>query len=238
MNNNREMIYKGYYNPETIAKFKAALDEAKKIVTNPNFSGKVKISSGNTKMGAVPSVSMLPFITCPARCAETCGPDCYAAKLANLRENVRNAWAYNTALAMFRPEIYWSGIREILAVSRYFRYHVSGDFLSMAYFQEVVKSAIDFPKCEILAFTARFEIVNKWIKENGPLPENLHLHFSGAHGRDTKNVNDLPETRIIYKGESPDESWKVCGGNCFNCACRGVGCWTSGKGETICFKKH
>ena len=135
MNKNRTTVYKGYYNPETIAKFKEALDNAKKIVCASDFNGKVKISSGNTKMGAVPSVSMLPFVTCPARCAETCGPDCYAAKLANLRENVRNAWAYNTALAMFRSEIYWSGIRELLAVSRYFRFHVSGDFLNYAYFQ-------------------------------------------------------------------------------------------------------
>ena len=86
MNKNRNDVYRGYYNPETIAKFRDALNNAKKIVTDPNFSGKVKISAGNTKMGAVPSVSMLPFLTCPARCAETCGPDCYAAKLANLRE--------------------------------------------------------------------------------------------------------------------------------------------------------
>ena len=40
---------------------------------------KVSISKGNSKMGAIPSVSLPPITTCAAGC--TCAKKCYAAKL-------------------------------------------------------------------------------------------------------------------------------------------------------------
>ena len=62
---------KGYYNENTINKFLAALNDAKKEVQAGNV--KVSISNANSKMGNVASVSTLPFFTCPGRCKDTCG---------------------------------------------------------------------------------------------------------------------------------------------------------------------
>lgn len=226
-----------YYNEKVMDKFTTALNEAKKEVE----SGMVKtvsISSGNVKMGAVPSVSTLPFITCPSRCKGTCGSACYAAKIANMRPSVLKAYARNTALAMLKRDLFWAGINYALMGARFFRFHVSGDILNRDYFDRMVKAAATNPHCEILVFTKRYEIVNAWMDENGDLPENLHILFSGWTNLEPINPHDLPETNIFTDEQGPKDEWLVCGGNCYECGCRGVGCWQAKKGQTVAFKKH
>ena len=227
----------GYYNEKVLAKFNEALRAAIVGVKNGEFMT-VKFSGGNSKMGAVDSVSTLPFITCPARCKGTCGPKCYAAKLANLRPNVLKSYAINTALAIYRPELYWAHVDDYLKGCRFFRFHVSGDIINADYFAHMIECARNNPHAEILCFTKRYDVVNSWIDENGDLPENLHILFSGWQNLTPDNPHSLPETNVFTCEDDFDEDWKVCGGNCFNCACRGVGCWQVGKGETIAFKMH
>ena len=54
----------------------------------------VYVSTGNRKMGEVPSVSVLPLVTCSKCARETCGRGgCYALRMALFRENVRISWA-------------------------------------------------------------------------------------------------------------------------------------------------
>ena len=230
-----------YYNEKVIGKFAAALKIAKQDVKNDLAAGiapKVKFSNGNNKMGAVASVSTLPFITCPARCAGSCGKSCYAAKLANLRPAVLNAYAWNTAIVSICQEEIHKQIKAFCRGVRYFRYHVSGDIVNKAYFAAMIDNAKSNSHCEILAFTKRFEVVNAWIAENGQLPENLHILFSGWDNMRPENPHSLPET-TVYKTEADfNEAWKTCGGNCFECGCRGLGCWQAKKGDTIAFKLH
>ena len=224
-----------YYNGQVLSKFRAALDAAKEDVRSGKVNT-VSISKGNIKMGAVPSVSTLPFITCPGRCKGTCGAECYAAKIANLRTSVLVSYARNTALAMLKPELYWAGIDYAIKGTRFFRFHVSGDIMNADYFRKMVDAARNNPHCQILTFTKRYEIVNAWIAENGGLPENLHILFSGWENLQPENPYKLPETNV-YDTE-PREEWLLCGGNCFECGCRGVGCWQARTGETIAFRKH
>ena len=226
-----------YYNDSTMAKFKSALENARKDVKTGK-DVRVRISNGNSKMGSVASVSTLPFITCPARCKDTCGADCYAAKLANLRPNVLKSYAINTAIAMYNPGEYWKQINIAVASVRYFRFHVSGDIMNKVYFDNMVQIAIDNPSTEILCFTKRYEIVNEYINNGNTIPGNMHILFSGWENLAPKNPHKFPETNIFTTENEIQDNWKICGGNCFNCACRGVGCWQAGKGETIAFKKH
>ena len=228
---------KGYYTEEIIRKFAEALNDAKKIVKAEDRP-RVKISNANSKMGAVASVSQLPFLTCPGCCERSCGAKCYAAKLANLRPSVLKAWAYNTALAIYRPLEYWAGVSEAVGAVKYFRFHVSGDIPNMAYFRHVVDVAREHSGTEILMFTKRWAVVNEWIGENGPLPSNLHVMFSGWDGLQPDNPYGLPETNVIMKGSEPREGWKLCGGKCETCAARGVGCWTATTGDVIAFNEH
>ena len=226
-----------YYNESIISKFAAALEAAKKEVKAGTVKT-VSISDGNVKMRKVPSVSILPFLTCPARCKGTCGPDCYAAKIANLRASVLKSYARNTALALYRPLKFWADVENAVKGVRFFRFHVSGDIVNKEYFANVVDIATANKHCEILLFTKRFEIVNAYIKAFGELPANLHVLFSGWENLKPVNPYNLPETNVYSKDTEPAENWLLCGGNCFECGCRGVGCWQAKKGETIAFKKH
>lgn len=230
---------KGFYKPEIIEKFSAALEDAKQI---KNL--RVSISTDNTKMGPVASVSTLPFLTCPARCSGTCGVYCYAAKLANLRRNVRESYARNTALAIRDLPEFMHQVDDAVKGFRFFRWHVSGDILNDVYFSYMVRIAANSPHTEFLVFTKRFEIVNEYVAENGEsipaaIPTNMHILFSGGPGVDMINPYGFPETTVIINDSDFDDTkMKYCGGDCFNCACRGLGCWQAKTGDTIAFKKH
>lgn len=219
----------GFYNSHVMQKFISAIRRMDGEELHVKFSG------GNSKMGAVPSVSLLPFLTCPVRCKDTCGPACYAAKLANLRPSVLNSYANNTVLAIRDMDRYFEEIRDFCRAQRFFRFHVSGDIINNQYFEGMLWTANENPHCEFLAFTKRFEIVNEYAEL---LPENLHILFSGWTNLEPINPYKFPETNIFTEENPPKENWTICGGNCFECACRGTGCWTIQKGETIAFHKH
>lgn len=202
---------------------------------------KLSISKGNSKMGAIPSVSLPPIITCPA--GAPCAKKCYAAKICRLRPNVRQCYENNLMLLYDNPERFWADIDAALKKTTHFRFHVSGDIVDALYFYDMVKAAKENPHCQILAFTKQYEIVNDYIDRHDGLPENLHIIFSLwdlAWNARVKNPHNLPMSAVIFKGsnQNPDDFAKICGGNCFECACKGTGCWTLDPGETIAFYEH
>lgn len=197
---------------------------------------KVSISPGNTKMGAIPSVSLPPVITCPAGCP--CAKKCYAAKLCRLRPSVRNAYTRNLEILNQDPLEYWRQVRNAAQNARYFRFHVSGDIPSAIYFFDMLQTARELPETHFLCFTKRYSIVNEFIERYGELPENLHLIFSEWDGLELDNPHNIPTAAVIFKGQEPRDNWKVCPGNCSDCAARGVGCWELKPGETIAFYEH
>ena len=197
---------------------------------------KVSISNGNRKMGAIPSVSLPPIITCPNGCP--CAKKCYAAKMCRIYPSVRKAYQNNLDILNDNWDEYWHQVREAVKRSKYFRFHVSGDIPNAGYFKEMVITAKQNPDTHILAFTKQYNIVNNYIAVYGELPANLHLIFSEWGTLKPENPHNIPTAAVIFKGTEPVENWKICGGNCTECACRGVGCWELKKGETIAFYEH
>ena len=201
---------------------------------------RVSISRGNSKMGAIPSVSLPPVKTCCKGCP--CAKKCYAAKICRLRPNVRQCYENNLELLSSDPVKYWSDVNDAVKMNRFFRFHVSGDIVNDLYFLDMVYTAENNPHCEILAFTKQYDIVNLYLDQhNGILPNNLHIIFSRwdpAWNVTIKNPYDLPMSAVIFKGDDADQFEKICPGNCFECAARGCGCWTLKNGETIAFYEH
>jgi hypothetical protein len=197
---------------------------------------KVSISSGNSKMGAIPSVS-LPACT-------TCNPDapcfgkCYARKLERIYPSVRNAYSNNFEILASDPVEFWNQVRKAARMARYFRYHVSGDIPNGVYLYDMVRTARELPGTEFLAFTKQHAIVNEYLDNGGEIPENLHIIFSHWGDWKSNNPHNMPTAEVIFKGEQPADGWKICGGNCAECACAGIGCWELKKGETIAFYEH
>lgn len=197
---------------------------------------KLSISKGNSKMGAIPSVSLPPVITCPH--GAPCVKKCYAAKLCRLYPTVKKAYQNNLDLLGTDWGSYWLQLRAAATVARYFRYHVSGDIPNPGYFKEMVITAKQCPGTEFLAFTKQYDFVNNYINIFGSLPNNLHVIFSEWGDQKPANPHSLPTAAVIFKGTMPADDYKICGGNCTDCACRGVGCWELKQGETIAFYEH
>ena len=196
----------------------------------------VKISPGNTKMGAIPSVS-LPSITTCRNCA--CHKKCYAHKLEKLRPTVRRAYQSNLDLYTSDPDTYWREIEATVALNQYFRFHVSGDIPDPDYLKHMVAIARRNPHCEILCFTKRYEFVNE-LAATESFPSNLHLIFSGWTGLKMDNPFNFPEAHVLYKNGTTTarEDAIPCGGNCTECAIHDSGCWTLKPSQQIVFKEH
>lgn len=197
----------------------------------------IKLSRGNSKMGSVPSVSLPSIKTC-RQCA--CREKCYAQKLERLRPSVRNAYQHNLEVLLNDPEIYWREVEASVMMSRFFRFHVSGDIPNTEYLANMVVIAGRNSHCEILCFTKKYEMVNEFIEKNGELPNNLHMIFSGWVGLDMVNPFFLPEAHVRYRDGSTtagDDAIE-CGGNCTECALTDGGCWNLKKGQQVVFNEH
>jgi hypothetical protein len=196
----------------------------------------VSISKGNSKMGAIPSVSLPPVITCK-NCA-TCAKKCYAAKLCRLYPSVRKSYENNLEVLKTDRNAYFAQVKASAMMTRFFRFHVSGDIIDTDYLDRMCKLAREVKGTQFLAFTKNYEDVNEYFK-NHRKPQNLKLIFSlPFDGAMINNPHNLPTAAVILKGNEPKASYKVCGGNCAECACQGVGCWELKKGETIAFYEH
>lgn len=199
-------------------------------------NNKISISPGNSKMGYIPSVSLPPVVTCANGC--TCANKCYAAKLCRIYPSVRKAYQRNLDILNNNDLDYWQQVNKALNTTRYFRFHVSGDIVDAHYFNWMITSAENNPGTVILAFTKQYDIVNHAIDSGIKIPENLKIIFSAWPGMPMENPHNMPTAHVIFKGQEPADDWKICGGNCSECACRGVGCWELKKGECIAFYEH
>lgn len=198
----------------------------------------VKISNGNAKMGAIPSVSLPAGVTCRSDCE--CSKKCYAKRLERMRPSVRQAYKHNYDLLNSDPNTYWREVEASIMMSRFFRFHVSGDIPDATYFEHMVDIARTNTHCEILCFTKKYDIVNSHINIVGKLPNNLHIIFSGWHDIEMVNPYNLPEAHVRYRDGSTTarEDAKLCGGNCTECAITDGGCWTAKHGEQVVFNEH
>ena len=196
----------------------------------------VSISKGNSKMGAIPSVSLPACITCNP--SAPCFKLCYAAKISRLYKTTAAAYQRNLDILKADPGSYWEQVRAAARMARYFRYHVSGDIPNINYLYEMIRTAEMFPHTSFLAFTKQYTIVNAAIDSGVVIPNNFKIIFSNWGAWKCNNPHNLPECEIILKGTEPAPDWKICGGNCTECACRGIGCWELKNGETIAIYQH
>ena len=197
----------------------------------------LSISKGNSKLGAIPSVSLPAVLTC-RQCA--CQNKCYARKLERLRPPVREAYQRNLDVLNTDPDTYWREVEAAIMLSRFFRFHVSGDIPDAQYFDRMVEVARRNRHCQILCLTKKYEIVNDAVSAGAEIPENLHIIFSAWVGLSMVNPFSFPEAHVRYRDGSTTASPDAlsCGGNCTECAVTDGGCWTLQKGKQVVFNEH
>jgi len=188
-------------------------------------------------MGSIQSVSLPSGVTCKA-C--DCNQKCYAKRIERRRKSVREAYQNNLSILNAEPETYWREVEAAIMLSRYFRFHVSGDIPDALYFSNMVEVAKRNSHCEILCFTKKYEIVNDYLTDGNVLPDNLHIIFSAWVGLKMTNPFSLPEAHVRYRDgtTTANSNAKECGGNCTECAVTDAGCWTLHSGEQVVFNEH
>ena len=192
----------------------------------------VCISKGNRKIGRVMNVSTLPLFDC-GNCSH-CSKYCYDIKAAIFHSNsVLPARIRNSALVELDRDRYFSEIDAACTrrrVNKFFRWHVAGDIKDADYFERMIDIARKHPDFVFWTYTKMFHIVNAWISENGPIPENMHIMFSLWDGMKTPNPYNMPVFACRLKDGNKDitdqefQSMYKCPGNCDICKAAGRGC--------------
>jgi hypothetical protein len=178
----------------------------------------ISVSENNTKMGGIPSVSLVPVVDCPKGCL--CAKDCYALNLCKRRNSVLKAWERNSRIVRADMPLF---IRQLSGwllwkAPKFFRWHVGGDFLSMEHLKGAVKIAKENPNTRFLAFTKRYDLLSKI----GETPDNFVLSLSAWVGMDfdTKLAKRYPVAWCFDKDNTdtriPKNSFK-CQGSCASC---------------------
>ena len=199
----------------------------------------LKLSKGNAKLGNIQSVSLPAGLTCRKDCE--CSKKCYAMRMERLRPAVRSAYKSNYELLRKSPNVYWREVEAAIMMSRYFRFHVSGDIPDTGYLKSMVDIAKRNKHCEILCFSKKFDIINGFLAENPHgFPQNLHIILSAWRGLHMDNPYHLPEAHVRYRdGTTTAPPGAVeCGGNCTDCAMTDGGCWSLKTGQSVVFNEH
>ena len=197
---------------------------------------KVSISAGNRKMGEIPSVSLPACITCNPEAP--CFSGCYASKIERIYKTAAAAYKRNLDILTSDPAAYWLQVKTAASMTKYFRFHVSGDIPNKEYFNKMVSLASELKTTKFLVFTKQYHIVNEYLNDGGVIPGNLKVIFSNWDTWKCNNPYKLPTCEVIFKHTKVLDHWKICGGNCTECACAGVGCWELKNNETIAIYKH
>lgn len=187
-------------------------------------------------MGAIPSVSLPACTTCNP--SAPCFKLCYAAKISRIYKTTAAAYQRNLDILNSNPGEYWQQVKQAATTARFFRYHVSGDIPNAEYFKNMIITAEALPHTSFLAFTKQYNIVNDYLSAGGVIPPNLKIIFSNWGAWKCDNPHGLPVCEVILKGDAPADDWKICGGNCTACACRGIGCWQLNSGDVIAIYQH
>ena len=167
-------------------------------------TNEVSISCVNSKTGPLCNDLALPTCTCreDAPCKATC---CYCMKGRQTMSKVVAAYTRNLRLYNTDQEDFWEQVRFKVKHRPFplFRFFDCGDIADYDFFLGMIDLAKEFPDIKFMSFTKKYEIVNKWIDENGDLPENLNVVFSAWHiGWKVINPHNLPVAYVDFKDKT------------------------------------
>ncbi len=192
------------------------------------------ISKGNSKIGAVPNISLTPGVSCQP--GVPCFYDgCYAMKSYRMYPNVRKAWDDNLELWKTNPGRFATKLAFYLQDKspERFRYHVGGDVPDQDYVDMMNVMAWNFPKTSFLAFTKKYDL------DFTGLPPNLTIVLSAwpSLAFPFAKAGDLPRAWLAEDPRAPLSEVHIrCQQHCGKCNYQ---CWHGlGKGMNVVFDKH
>lgn len=197
----------------------------------------IHISTTNSKLGPIMSINLPALITCIQNAP--CARECYARHGHFIFDNVRQSHLDNLNAYKEDPDAFFDFIAEKTRLSRYFRYHSSGDIVDANYLDGMCRVARKNKGTEYLAFTKKFALVNGYVSEGHKIPKNLHIVFSGwDNAFKIDNPYNFPTTWVLFREKERNanipETAIPCAGKCDKC----LACWQLKSGQAVYFRKH
>ena len=124
--------------------------------------------------------------------------------------------------------------------SRFFRWHSSGDIPDAEYLAMMARIARNLHNTRFLCFTKKYELVNAYISEHGPFPDNLTIVLSAWGTFQPENPYHLPLAHIRFRKEEAciPENARPCPSYFGDCVVTGMSCWDLKHGEAVVFHEH
>lgn len=223
----------------SVEKMTALLRSAKELEKSylPNTDNiTVCISKGNSKIGRVMNVSLMPILSCGTNCGG-CMSICYDIKACMQYKNtVLPARVRNTVLAKTNRDKFFADIDNAMSrrkKNKFFRWHVAGDILDIDYLSRMIDNARRHPDFTIWTYTKQYAIVNAYCEKYGKdsIPSNFTIMFSEWRGIELDNPYGFPIFSVQFKDESDAEFAAIhpdvkhtCPGNCDICKQNHSGC--------------
>ena len=213
----------------------------------------LNVSEGNSKTGEkCVNFNLSIEYTCDHTCECYKNGICYAesgcymygSNQALYSENVN---FYNNHTS----DIFVNAIQIAINTMKYklFRYFTCGDIPNIRFLDCMVTIAKNNPDIRFWSYTKKYKLVNAWIDENGPLPENLVIIFSHWMNEDGSyfpmdNKHNLPTSEFIPFGreELKDTVTHICPcsdptikATCATCDCP---CYKLCHGQSMALLEH
>lgn len=180
----------------------------------------VHISPGNSKLGHVASVSILPVSNCPGMLEEC--KYCYARAIMKYSTWTEVQWTCNNFYAHNLIGTFEEDICAHVCLSRckYFRIHVGGDFFNQDYLDMWFRIGRRMKDTVFLAFT------KSTMLDYSKKPDNLNIIWSVFPSSDFRALQEGPraytEFDTIKRYYPPEEVDRLrqairCIGNCESC---------------------
>ena len=206
-----------------------------------NKSNEINMANNNSKTGT--ACLNIAFPTCVCRSDAPCKATCYANKGCQAMAKVQGAYYRNLRLYYEDPDNFFEQIYYKIKFSGLpkVRWFDSGDIPDAEFFRRMVNVCKKTPNVMHMGFTKKYEIVNEYIDENGPLPDNMNILFS-AWDRlwEVPNPHGLGIAYVRFKNArlTPDipKNAFVCPGRKSTCSACGV-CWNK-KLKAVVFDEH
>lgn len=162
---------------------------------------------------------------------------CYALKGFYTYPSVK--MAHQKRLKGIRNK-FWAEAMALLIKSNssnlFFRFFDSGDIVSYAFFEKIIKLVRLLPDFKFWLPTKEYSIISRWVKINGKLPENLTVRLSG-YMVDEKGPEIIANKLGCVVSEVRTNNWdcpsSTQGGKCLTCRA----CWDKSV-PVVSYKKH
>ena len=170
----------------------------------------LSISEGNTKTGEkCVNFNLSIEYTCNHACECYKLKKCYAENGCYMYAN--NQAKYSENVNFYKnhdSETFINAIQLSINTFRYdhFRYFTCGDIPNIRFIDCMVTIAKNNPAVRFWSYTKKYSLVNRWIDENGQLPENLVIIFSHWLNENgtyfpMDNPHNLPTSEFIPYGK-------------------------------------